>query len=139
MTISISGTTLTYPDNSTQSIANAGGSPTWANVTSRPGPLPTSGTAPFPAAVGAQNGNVWYHAAVAWGRNAGSTGNCGNAGNYGVYSYIYLPQAGTYSGNNTFWDLYYATLNCFDCNCDCYIGGGVAGDCGGGDCTACAE
>lgn len=131
MTTSISGTTLTYPDGTTQTVAATSGSPSWANVTTRPGPLPTSGTAPFPVAQSGQDGNTWYHAGVTWGRNIGSTGNCGAAGSYGAYSYLYLPQAG-YS-STTAWDLYYATLNCYDCNCDCNCDcGGIGGDGGGG-------
>jgi hypothetical protein len=127
MTTSISGTTLTYPDGTTQTTANLGSAPTWANVTGRPGLLPSSAPAPTPLA--GHNGNTWYHAGVAWGRNAGATGNCGVVGNYGNYSYLYLPQAGSYSNNNTTWDLYYATLNCYDCNCDCAVGGvGSIGD-----------
>ena len=132
MATSISGTTLTYPDGTTQTVANAGAAPTWANVTNRPGPLPTSGTAPFPVALAGHNGNAWYRAGVAWGRNAGSTGNCGAVGNYGNYSYIWLPQTGAYPSDLR-WDLYYATLNCFDCNCDCSVGG-VGGD---GNCVDC--
>jgi hypothetical protein len=121
------GQGITFPDGSVQTTKQVSIAAAWANVTDRPGSL-TTGPAPNPAPL--TDGPTWYRPAVAWGRNAGSTGNCGTIANFGNFSYFTLA-----AGSGTTWDLYYATLNCGDCNCDCGVGVGdcyVGADCSGG-------
>jgi hypothetical protein len=87
-----------FNDNTIQYTADPVTTVAWANVTGRD----------------ASGGWKAYVGTWAPGRNAGFTGNCGNISlNAREQHFEFAAGAG-----QTF-DIYYYTMNCTDCNCDC--------------------